>query len=207
MPPDSSSSETGGKDTPPETVHFTLGDGEVDASSQTTTAPQSNTSSSTIPSPMSMAIIPKPDGRLVPLLHPVEHKHPSEEKLTGVGVAVSPVPASTGMTRSYSQDANMLEPTAGSIIGGPNATTSSFLTKTSYSENSLETAAASAPAEKLSRLGHLKKSLRDLPTVMSLDEETLSTDSNSTQADNDEQKKRRRKLHFPAFRKSKNKPS
>jgi len=48
----------------------------------------------------------------------------------------------------------------------------------------------------------VKKPLRELPIVMSIDDETLSTDSNST-ADNDELKRRRRKLHFPAFRKNK----
>ncbi|XP_011696593.1 PREDICTED: stromal interaction molecule homolog [Wasmannia auropunctata] len=49
-----------------------------------------------------------------------------------------------------------------------------------------------------------KKMFKELPTVMSVDDETLSTDSNST-ADNDELKRRRRKLHFPAFRKNKTK--
>lgn len=135
VPPDSSGSETG-KETPPEGVHFIIGEGNEDTP-----------------------------------------KYNPREKIQG----------STHMVRSYSQDTNMVlnEPTA-----------SSFLSKTSFSDNSLDT------AEKLNtRINTVKKSLKDLPTVMSVDDETLSTDSNST-ADNDEIKRRRRKIHFP-FKKNK----
>ena len=140
LPPDSSSSETG-KETPPEAVHFTVGDGNDEAiTSASTSAP----------------------------LEKVQHSKNS-------------------MIRSYSQDTNS--------IMCEDKPSLSFLSKSSFSENSLE---------KLNRSGTNKKYLRDLPTVMSLDDETLSTDSNST-ADNEEMKRRRRKLHFPAFKKSKNK--
>ncbi|XP_012273610.1 stromal interaction molecule homolog isoform X2 [Orussus abietinus] len=132
VPPDSSSSETG-KETPPEVVQFTVGEGAEEA--------------------------PKP---------------PAREK--------------GSMVRSYSQDTNM-------ILHEDRPFPSSFLSKTSLSENSLD-------ADKMAaRHGFVKKPLRDLPTVMSVDDETLSTDSNST-ADNDELKRRRRKLHFP-FRRNK----
>ncbi|XP_058806983.1 stromal interaction molecule homolog isoform X2 [Phymastichus coffea] len=140
QPLDSSSSETGGKDTPPETavVHFTVG----------------------------------------------------EEENALVAEVARPI------ARSCSQD----------------TTQETFhLTKSSYSENSLEQAAAaaahdvptvvkSASAERLK----LRKppALRDLPPVMSLDEEAQSTDSNSTAGDDERKGSRRRKLHFPAFRKS-----
>ncbi|XP_012250580.1 stromal interaction molecule homolog isoform X2 [Athalia rosae] len=136
VPPDSSGSETG-KDTPPEAVHFIVGEGNEEAVK----------------------------------LASKEKSHMS------------------CMVRSYSQDTNM-------VLSEP--TTSSFLSKTSFSDNSLDT------AEKLgNRINIVKKSLKDLPTVMSVDDETLSTDSNST-ADNDELKRRRRKIHFP-FKKNKNK--
>lgn len=187
IPPDSSSSETGGKDTPPEAVHFTLGDGPDESSPTSPTIPAT---ASIAAAPTTMTLIPKQD-RL-----PAAFDKIPEDKILG-----------TSMVRSISQEANLTfadDKTVPAATTTSN-TTSSFLTKTSYSENSLEQA-ASGSMEKLGRLSTLKKSLRDLPTVMSLDEETLSTDSNST-ADNDEMKRRRRKLHFPAFRKSKNKPS
>ncbi|XP_015517565.1 stromal interaction molecule homolog isoform X1 [Neodiprion lecontei] len=136
IPPDSSGSETG-KDTPPEAVHFIVGEGNEEP----------------------RRFLPREKTR------------------------------TSHMVRSYSQDTNM-------VLSEP--TTSSFLSKTSFSDNSLDT------AEKLtSRINTVKKSLKDLPTVMSVDDETLSTDSNST-ADNDELKRRRRKLHFP-FKKNKSK--
>ncbi|XP_043249286.1 stromal interaction molecule homolog [Colletes gigas] len=109
----------------------------------------------------------------------------------------------TGIVRSYSQDTNML-------LAAEEKTTSAFLSKTSYSENSLDTSAQD-------RAGHQKTAtamqtssqkrtqLRELPTLMSVDDETLSTDSNST-TDNDELKRRRRKFpQFPPFRKNKTK--
>ncbi|XP_018357308.1 PREDICTED: stromal interaction molecule homolog isoform X3 [Trachymyrmex septentrionalis] len=122
----------------------------------------------------------------------------------------------SSIVRSYSQDANIL-------INEDKS--SSFLPKTSYSENSLDisdrysyrpatslttimtaattmTTTATAPATTITT--GAKKFFKELPTVMSVDDETLSTDSNST-ADNDELKRRRRKLHFPAFRKNKTK--
>ncbi|XP_024944858.1 stromal interaction molecule homolog isoform X2 [Cephus cinctus] len=90
-----------------------------------------------------------------------------------------------GMVRSYSQDTNMVIEER-----------SSGLSKTSFSENSLDSSD--------SKRRSVRKSMKDLPTVYSVDDETLSTDSNST-ADNDELKRRRRKLHFPGFRKNKSK--
>ncbi|XP_053594125.1 stromal interaction molecule homolog isoform X2 [Microplitis demolitor] len=93
--------------------------------------------------------------------------------------------SSSSMVRSFSHDANMISDDT------RNSTTS--LSKISLSDNSLMDS-----SDKKTR-----KYLRDLPTVMSVDDETLSTDSNST-ADNDEIKRRRRKL-FPAFRKNKGK--
>lgn len=110
----------------------------------------------------------------------------------------------SGIVRSYSQDTNML-------LNDKDKTTSSSLPKTSYSENSLDVTdrfgnyrptIASATTTTTAAITTAKKPLRELPTVMSVDEETLSTDSNST-ADNDELKRRRRKLHFPAFKKNK----
>lgn len=114
-------------------------------------------------------------------------------------VSLPPRVPSPGMVRSYSQDTNML---FGEERPG---TSSSFLSKTSYSDNSL----GDSSERLVSRFSSLRKHqqsphLRDLPTVASVDDETLSTDSNST-ADNDEIKRRRRKLHFPAFRKNKTK--
>lgn len=110
----------------------------------------------------------------------------------------------SGIIRSYSQDINVLNEDK----------TSSSLPKTSYSENSLDVSDKSCcyrPALTTTMTATMttttttsvKKPFRELPTVMSVDEETLSTDSNST-ADNDELKRRRRKL-FPAFRKNKTK--
>ncbi|XP_074095843.1 stromal interaction molecule isoform X2 [Cotesia typhae] len=92
----------------------------------------------------------------------------------------------SSIARSFSQDANIStnDDTRNSI--------SSF-SKTSLSDNSLLDSSDKK----------IQKSLRELPTVMSVDDETQSTDSNST-ADNDEIKRRRRKL-FPAFRKNKGK--
>ncbi|EFN82281.1 stromal interaction molecule homolog [Harpegnathos saltator] len=109
-----------------------------------------------------------------------------------------------GIVRSYSQDTNMLL--------NEDKATSPFLPKTSYSENSLDITdrpggyrlAVTSISTTATTTTSGKKPLRELPTVMSVDDETLSTDSNST-ADNDELKRRRRKLHFPAFRKNKTK--
>lgn len=107
-----------------------------------------------------------------------------------------------GIVRSYSQDTN--------VLLNEDRTTSSFLPKTSYSENSLDISDRSGgyrlaiASTATTMMTSVKKPLRELPTVMSVDDETLSTDSNST-ADNDELKRRRRKLHFPAFRKNKTK--
>ncbi|XP_020296721.1 stromal interaction molecule homolog [Pseudomyrmex gracilis] len=125
-----------------------------------------------------------------------------------------------GMVRSYSQDTNMLA----------NEDKTSYMQKTSYSENSLDvsdrssyrsanatlttTAAAAATTTTTTTTttmttavtaatSSIKKPFRELPTLVSIDDETLSTDSNST-ADNDELKRRRRKL-FPPFRKNKTK--
>ncbi|XP_066596843.1 stromal interaction molecule homolog isoform X2 [Prorops nasuta] len=132
-PPDSSGSETG-KDTPPEVVHFIVGEGG------------------------------------------------SEE-------AIKPaIREKSSMIRSYSQDADM--------VLNEEKPTLSFLSKTSYSENSLDLSEKSAI-----RVAIARKPLKELPTVLSMDDETLSTDSNST-AENDELKRKRRKL-FPAFRKTK----
>lgn len=138
MPPDSSSSETG-KETPPETVHFIVGEGSEENIKQSTSREKSN------------------------------------------------------MVRSYSQDTNM------TLNDSERPTHSTFLSKTSLSDNSLDSTEKYAQ-----RHEKVKKSLRELPTVMSVDDETLSTDSNST-ADNDELKRRRRKLPFAPFRKSKSK--
>ncbi|XP_053994963.1 stromal interaction molecule homolog isoform X1 [Hylaeus volcanicus] len=115
----------------------------------------------------------------------------------------------TGIVRSYSQDTNML-------LGAEDKIVSAFLSKTSYSENSLDSsvqktgqsAAATTTATTSIPTTHTvsqKKTLRELPTLMSVDDETLSTDSNST-TDNDELKRRRRKFpQFPPFRKNKTK--
>lgn len=193
IPPDSSSSENG-KETPPEAVHFTLGEGPDDVSgaspvyvpAMVTGTPTTMPTVAITPSTTTTTTTPIIPRHLLPF-----DKIPEDRVLSG------------SIVRSYSQDANMaLQDERHAVVaGGATTTTSSFLTKTSHSDNSLE-----VNAERLSRFGSLKKPLRELPTVMSLDEETLSTDSNST-ADNDELKRRRRKLHFPAFRKSKNKNS
>ncbi|XP_008206398.1 stromal interaction molecule homolog isoform X2 [Nasonia vitripennis] len=196
IPPDSSSSETGGKDTPPEAVHFTLGDGLEESSPTSPVAVPALAPTAAAPTTTTtpMPLVPRQD-RLLAAFDKIP-----EDKVLGSS-------SSSTMVRSVSQDTNLILADERAVPATTTAsnTTSSFLTKTSYSENSLEQA-ASGSVEKLGRLSTLKKSLRDLPTVMSLDEETLSTDSNST-ADNDDMKRRRRKLHFPAFRKSKNKPS
>ncbi|XP_011501914.1 PREDICTED: stromal interaction molecule homolog isoform X2 [Ceratosolen solmsi marchali] len=190
IPLDSSSSETG-KDTPPETVHFTLGDGPDDVGGISSTFVMSTPT--TVISPASVSATLTSSMTIMPRQLSTFDRIPEDKMLSG------------NIIRSYSQDANLaLHEDKQATMGGiPTTTTSSFLTKISNSENSLETVPS---MEKLGRFGSLKKSLRELPTVMSVDEETLSTDSNST-ADNDELKRRRRKLQFPAFRKNKNKPS
>ncbi|KZC10244.1 PREDICTED: stromal interaction molecule homolog [Dufourea novaeangliae] len=118
----------------------------------------------------------------------------------------------TGIVRSYSQDTNML-------MTLEDKANSAFLSKISYSENSLDSSIpersghqkggqqTSTTTTSTTTTGGHKKMLRelprDLPTVMSVDDETLSTDSNST-TDNDELKRRRRKFpQFPPFRKNK----
>lgn len=125
------------------------------------------------------------------------------EESAGISGKIAPCKEKSNIVRSYSQDTNIL-------INEDK--TSSFLPKTSYSENSLDISDRSSyhPAVALTATTTTttttgaKKLFRELPTVMSIDDETLSTDSNST-ADNDELKRRRRKLHFPAFRKNKTK--
>lgn len=123
------------------------------------------------------------------------------EESAGVSGKTAPCKEKSSIVRSYSQDTNIL-------INEDK--TSSFLPKTSYSENSLDISDRSSyhPAiaitTAMTTTTGAKKLFRELPTVMSVDDETLSTDSNST-ADNDELKRRRRKLHFPAFRKNKTK--
>ena len=117
---------------------------------------------------------------------------------------------SSGIVRSYSQDTNML------LAIEDKTTSSSFPPKTSYSENSLDssnqdrqqkvspTTASTTSINSttaMSATGSNRKSLKE--TQSTVDEETLSTDSNST-ADNDELKRRRRKILF-AFRKNKTK--
>lgn len=167
MPPDSSSSETG-KETPPETIKFIVGEG-----SSTTDLNEQQQQQQ-------------------------ESKSSSREKMMLGGGGTSPrPPPSPKMVRSFSQDANML-------VNEENrqASVSSFLSKTCLSENSLGDSTTS-------RFTSLRnKPLKELSSVVqqSVDDETLSTDSNST-ADNDELRRRRRKLHFPAFRKNKTKPT
>lgn len=127
------------------------------------------------------------------------------EESAGISGKTVPCKEKSNIVRSYSQDTNIL-------INEDK--TLSFLPKTSYSENSLDISDRSSyhPAIALTTTmtttttttTGAKKLFRELPTVMSVDDETLSTDSNST-ADNDELKRRRRKLHFPAFRKNKTK--
>ncbi|CAL1689756.1 unnamed protein product [Lasius platythorax] len=133
-----------------------------------------------------------------------------EEPVAGK-IAGAPCKEKSSIIRSYSQDTNVLN---------EDKTSSAFLPKTSYSENSLDVSDRSCgyrPALTTTMITatttttttttmttvptSVKKPLRELPTIMSIDDETLSTDSNST-ADNDELKRRRRKL-FPAFRKNK----
>lgn len=89
----------------------------------------------------------------------------------------------SGMVRSFSQDTS---------VSFDDQKMTSSLSKTSLSDNSLDN------TERRRR-----KHIKELPTVMSVDDETLSTDSNST-ADNDELKRRRRNI-FPGFRKNKGK--
>lgn len=119
----------------------------------------------------------------------------------------------TGIVRSYSQDTNML-------LGVDDKSVSAFLSKTSYSENSLDSSSQERPGHQktgqpvtttgttsimTTHTTSHKKTTRELPTLMSVDDETLSTDSNST-TDNDELKRRRRKFpQFPPFRKNKTK--
>jgi len=137
------------------------------------------------------------------------------EEPAGASGKIAPYKEKSSIVRSYSQDTN--------ILVNENKT-SSFLPKTSYSENSLDISDKSSyrPATLITATTTTttttmsltttataittgaKKLFKELPTVMSVDDETLSTDSNST-ADNDELKRRRRKLHFPAFRKNKTK--
>ncbi|OAD53844.1 Stromal interaction molecule like protein [Eufriesea mexicana] len=120
------------------------------------------------------------------------------------------------IVRSYSQDTNML-------LGIEDKTTSSFLSKTSYSENSLDSSNQDRAAQQkvgatsvtttsttsinsstsTSTSSSHRKALKE-PQPSTVDDETLSTDSNST-TDNDELKRRRRKILFPAFRKNKTK--
>lgn len=144
------------------------------------------------------------------------------EESAGASGKAAPYKEKSNIVRSYSHDTNILV---------NEDKVSSFLPKTSYSENSLDISDRSScrPAIALTTTPATitttttmstitttstsmttttttgaKKLLRELPTIMSVDDETLSTDSNST-ADNDELKRRRRKLHFPAFRKNKTK--
>ncbi|KAG5316957.1 STIM protein, partial [Acromyrmex heyeri] len=139
------------------------------------------------------------------------------EESAGASGKTAPYKEKSSIVRSYSQDTNIL-------INEDKG--SSFLPKTSYSENSLDISDRYSyrPATSLTTImtaatpmttmtttatattitAGAKKLFKELPTVMSVDDETLSTDSNST-ADNDELKRRRRKLHFPAFRKNKTK--
>lgn len=131
------------------------------------------------------------------------------EEPAGVSGKTVPCKEKSSIVRSYSQDTNIM-------VNEDKA--SLFLPKTSYSENSLDvsdrlsyrpataltTTMTTATTTTITTTTGAKKLFRELPTVMSIDDETLSTDSNST-ADNDELKRRRRKLHFPAFRKNKTK--
>jgi len=145
------------------------------------------------------------------------------EEPIGASGKIAPYKEKSSIVRSHSQDTN--------ILVNENKT-SSFLPKTSYSENSLDisdrssyrpaTALITATTTSMTTTTTMttisltttatataittgaKKLFKELPTIMSVDDETLSTDSNST-ADNDELKRRRRKLHFPAFRKNKTK--
>lgn len=139
------------------------------------------------------------------------------EESAGASGKTAPYKEKSSIVRSYSQDTN--------ILVNEDHKGSSFLPKTSYSENSLDISDRYSyrPATSLTTamtaattmttmtttaaattITGAKKLFKELPTVMSVDDETLSTDSNST-VDNDELKRRRRKLHFPAFRKNKTK--
>ncbi|XP_003696263.1 stromal interaction molecule homolog isoform X1 [Apis florea] len=123
----------------------------------------------------------------------------------------------SGIVRSYSQDTNMLLPVE-------DKTTSSFLSKTSYSENSLDSSnqdrggqqrvgpnPSTVPAPSVTSInsasGQSSSSNRKgasregQATSMADDAETLSTDSSSTM-DNDDPKRRSRKILF-AFRRNK----
>lgn len=134
------------------------------------------------------------------------------EESAGVSGKTAPYKEKSSIVRSYSQDTNIL-------VNEDKAL--SFLPKTSYSENSLDisdrpnchpavaltttmTMMTTTTMTTTTATTGAKKLFKELPTVMSVDDETLSTDSNST-IDNDELKRRRRKLHFPAFRKNKTK--
>ncbi|XP_011860629.1 PREDICTED: stromal interaction molecule homolog [Vollenhovia emeryi] len=124
------------------------------------------------------------------------------EEPVGASGKTAPYKEKSSIVRSYSQDTNILVSEDKAL---------SVLPKTSYSENSLDISdrsscrpATAAAATTTTTTTGAKKLFKELPTVMSVDDETLSTDSNST-ADNDELKRRRRKLHFPAFRKNKTK--
>ena len=119
---------------------------------------------------------------------------------------------SSGIVRSYSQHTDML-------LAVEDKTTSSFLPKTSYSENSLDssnqdrsgqqkvsptTASTTSINSTTTTSTTSRKALKETQQIQStVDDETLSTDSNST-ADNDELKRRRRKILF-AFKKNKTK--
>lgn len=117
---------------------------------------------------------------------------------------------SSGIVRSYSQDTNML------LAIEDKTTSSSFPPKTSYSENSLDSSnqdrqqkvspitSSTTSINSTTATSSNRKSLKETQQTQStVDDETLSTDSNST-ADNDELKRRRRKILF-AFRKNKTK--
>lgn len=131
---------------------------------------------------------------------------------------VEPVRASSksNIVRSYSQDTSM-------PLVVEDKTTSSFLSKSSHSENSLDlsnqdrsgqqkigpTSATTASTISInstittSTSSSSRKALKEPQQQSTVDDETLSTDSNST-TDNDELKKRRRKMLF-TFRRNKTK--
>ncbi|CAB0034859.1 unnamed protein product [Trichogramma brassicae] len=111
---------------------------------------------------------------------------------------------STSMIRSYSQEANMTT--------GINEEPFRAINKSSHSDNSLMEQHHHTHKQQQqqdnrmsSRLASLKKPFRELSTVVSLDEETLSTDSGSTadplstssQLDEATKKRKSRKI-FPA---------
>lgn len=130
---------------------------------------------------------------------------------------VEPVRASSkeksNIVRSYSQDTSI-------PLAVDDKTTSSFLSKSSYSENSLDSSSQDRSGQQkigpttasttsinsattTSTSSSSKKALKEPQQQSTVDDETLSTDSNST-TDNDELKKRRRKMLF-TFRKNKSK--